>query len=281
LETTYDDGAYFMTTGLIGRAFGILEQLVNEPGGLGVQALADQRGMPLASAHRLLGELAQLGYVRQIRDNQKYMLTTKLISLGFRCLSTNGIVNFAQPVLDSLASASKELVRLAIVDGIRLTWVAKAQGAGSGLRYDPDMGQEAALFCTASGHAWLSSLSDEEALRIVVNQGFGKLNEYGPNAPRSTSALIKRLRETRTRGYAIVTDSGSVGTAAMAAAVVHAVSGAVIGTVSIAGPSARLNSTSIADLAPALLSAAADLSAACQFVDFFQPVDNSPSKVLA
>ena len=46
-----------------------------------------------------------------------------------------------------------ELVRLAIVDGDRITWVAKSQGARKGLRYDPDMGTDARLSCAATGQA--------------------------------------------------------------------------------------------------------------------------------
>jgi IclR family acetate operon transcriptional repressor len=267
-----------MASGLVGRALAILELLAQEPSGIGVQALAEKMQMPLASMHRLLGELAQHGYVRQIAETQKYRLTTKLVSLGFQSLSASGIVDLAQPILDRLALASKELVRLAIVDGSRLTWIAKAQGAGSGLRYDPDMGQEAALFCTSAGHAWLAFLEEDEALRIVASQGFGKLNEYGPNAPRSISALIKRLRETRERGYATVFDSAAVGTSAMAAPIKNLQTGEVVGTVTIAGPSARLDKARMAELVPEVLRAASDLASACQFVGYFQSVDKPRSK---
>jgi len=85
----------------------------------------------------------------------------------------SGIVDIAQPLLDRLAATSGELVRLSIVDGDRLTWVARAQGARRGLRYDPDMGMDATLSCTATGHAWLLTMTDEEALQRVARQGFG------------------------------------------------------------------------------------------------------------
>ena len=259
-----------MTTGLIGRALGVLELMTEVPNGLGVQALADRRQMPVASMHRLLAELAQLGYVRQLREGQKYVLTTRLISLGFRCLSTNNVASFAQPVLDNLAAISRELVRLAIVDDEHLTWVARAQGASSGLRYDPDMGMDAMLFCTASGHAWLASLPEGEALHVVAKQGYGDPKEHGPNAPKDSAGLLEKLRATRERGYAVVVDSGAVGTAALAAPIVRPTDGVVVGTVSIAGPSARLNEQRIAALAPPLLQAAAELAETCQFVDYFQ-----------
>ena len=108
-------------------------------------------------------------------------------------------------MLERLAKESGELVRLAIVDGDRLTWVAKAQGTRKGLRCDPDMGVDARLSCTASGHAWLMTLSDERALELVGRQGFGQPKDYGPKAPTTVKALLAVLNAARTRGFAIST----------------------------------------------------------------------------
>lgn len=259
-----------MAAGLIGRALDVLEMLTETPGGMGVQAISDARKMPVASTHRLLAELADFGYVRQLAQSQKYVLTTKLISLGLRCLSTNSVADLVQPTLDALAASSRELVRLAIVDGTRLTWVARAQGAGSGLRYDPDMGANAQLYCTASGHTWLAFCTEVEALQIVAKQGFGEPGAHGPNAPKNPAELLERLKAAREQGYAIVIDSAAVGTSALAAPIRRPTDNAVVGTVSIAGPSARLNEARIAELVPELLKTASDLSEACQFIDYFQ-----------
>lgn len=261
-----------MAAGLIGRVLGVFELLAPEPGGIGLQVLAEKMQMPPASVHRLLSELAQHGYVLQVPETQKYRLTTKLFSLASQSLAATGIVDLAQPILDRLALTSKELVRLALVDGAHLTWIAKAQGAGFGLRYDPDMGQEAALFCTSAGHAWLAHLEESEVLRIVTGQGFGQPGAHGPNAPRNFAALEECLRETRDRGYAMVVDSAAVGTSAMAAPVMYARSERVVGTLSIAGPSARLDRSRMAELAPDLLRAADDLASALRFVGFLEGV---------
>ena len=110
-----------------------------------------------------------------------YALTTKLASLGLSFLSKSGVVDIAQPIIDRLAAATEELVRLAIVDDQRLTLVAKAQGARSGLRYDPDMGIELRLSCSAAGHAWLMKLFPRKrALEAVTRQGFGEPRHFGP-----------------------------------------------------------------------------------------------------
>ena len=74
----------------------------------------------------------------------------KLTALGLNFLNRSGIVDIVQPSLERLAEACGELVRLAVVDGDELIFVAKAQGSKSGLRYDPDMGLSVPLSCSAA-----------------------------------------------------------------------------------------------------------------------------------
>ena len=78
-----------------------------------------------------------------------------------------------------------------MIKGDRQTWIAKSQGATSGLRYDPDMGREAPLFYTASGHAWLASLSDKAALALVGASGRRGGRGTLSNAPRSRNELLR------------------------------------------------------------------------------------------
>ena len=39
------------------------------------------------------------------------------------------------------------------------------------------------------GIAWLSCLTDDEALALVAKQGFGPRADYGPKAPQTPEAL--------------------------------------------------------------------------------------------
>lgn len=239
------------------RGLSLLEHLAAHPGGLPLALMASELDIPLSACHRLLGELQRRGYVRQARKQGDYLLTTKVVSLGLGYLSNAGIVDIAEPLLERLAHKSGELVRLSIIDEDRLTWIAKAQGTRQGLRYDPDMGMDARLSCTASGHAWLMTLSDERALELVSRQGFGKPSEYGPKAPTTIKALLGFLHAARVRGYAMIEEVFAPGMAAMAAPVLRRKE--AIGVISIAGPCVRLGSTRMHELAPALQAAAAEL----------------------
>lgn len=240
------------------RGLAVLEHLASHPEGTPMSDIAAALSLPLSAAHRLLTELVKSGYVRQLRDQGDYVLTIKLVALGLGYLGASGLVDVVQPSLDRLAQASAELVRLAIIDGDDLVFVAKAQGARRGLRYDPDMGLSVRLSCSAAGHAWLSTLDDDEAVRKVVRQGFGAPGAYGPKAPTTVKALLGFVHAARKRGYATINDVFAPAMAAMAAPVV--VQGSAIGVVTIAGPSVRLDEARMKGLGGPLVETARELA---------------------
>ena len=223
--------------------------------------MADDLGLPRSACHRLLAELVRCGYVRQMRDHGDYALTTKLAALGLSYLGGSGIVDIAQPIIDRLADLSGELVRLAIVDGDRLTFVAKAQGARFGLRYDPDMGIDVRLSCSAGGHAWLMTLPEERAMELVVRQGFGDPREYGPRAPTTWKGVEQLLQQDRARGFSLIEEMYAPGMCAMAAPVQRR-GEATIGVITIAGPAIRLTAARMHELGEPLMAAAAELAMA-------------------
>lgn len=248
-------------SGVLERTLGILELLAGRPEGLALAVIADRLDMPKSGCHRLLSDLVAAGWVRQTREHGDYGLTMRLAALGLAHLASSGVVDVAQPFLDRLAEATGELVRLSVWADGRLTWVAKAQGARSGLRYDPDQGQEARLSCSSSGLAVLSRLSDDEALMLVARQGFGSRDDYGPNAVAGPSDLLAALAETRARGWSLTVETFTPGMTALAAPIVG-LDCTVRGAVSIAGPCVRFTPEKIAAIAPALLDTAADLGRA-------------------
>ena len=233
------------------RGLGILELMVTHPAGLPVSRIAALLDMPVSGVHRQLKELARLGYVRQAREQGDYLLSVKLSALGLSFLGRSGVTDIAQPILDRLAATSAELIRLSVIDGDQLVWVAVAQGATGGLRYDPgrEQGVVVHLASTAGGQAWLASMNDEDALALVNRQGLRPTEfEPGPGAPPTLKALLGALN-----------------------------GGAVVGCLSIAGPSVRLDRERVTALAPILNEAAAELSAAADASHFFSRLGRETS----
>lgn len=259
------------------RTLGILELLAKHSEGLELAAIANALNIPRSAVHRLLSDLVISGYVRQIREHGDYLLTTKLISIGLSFLSNSGVVDIAQPLLNRLAKTSGELVRLSIVDGDWLTWVARAQGARQGLRYDPDMGTNARFSCSSTGWAWLSTLSDKEAIAKVKKQGIGKVRDYGPNAPQSIAQLLPMIQATRKRGFSMTEETYAHGLNAISAPVRLAEQPA-IGILTIAGPHFRLTAKRMKDLGPELTACGSQLAASSGSSPYFNQLmraDNS------
>ncbi|HDS1737114.1 MULTISPECIES: IclR family transcriptional regulator [Pseudomonas] len=250
-ETTY--------AGLLERGLAILEMLASSVEGVPLTEISDALRIPRSATHRLLNTLCDNGYVRQEQERGTYLLTSKLQVLAFTHLGADGTIDAVQPVLNRLAAEVGELVRLSVVDEDRLTWVARAQGARGGLRYDPDMGMEAKLSCSASGYAWLATMDNAAALALVAQQGFGAVQEYGPHAPQSPQTLLPRIETARTLGYALAIQTFADWMSAIAVPVFHPASGKVLGVVSIAGPVFRLSEARLHELAPALIAAAAQI----------------------
>jgi DNA-binding IclR family transcriptional regulator len=247
-----------MSTALT-RGLEVLEYLLAHPGGMPLELIADALDIPKSACHRVLAELKLRGYVRQVSERGEYVMTTRLASLGLGFLSSSGIVDIAHPVIERVAEVSGELARLSVVDGDRLTWVAKVEGNRKGFRYDPDMGRDARLSCTSSGHAWLMTLSDEQAVALVSKQGFGSPKDYGPKAPTTVKALLGFLHAARVRGYAMIDEVFAPGMTAVAAPVRRGERPAM-GVISIAGPKTRLDFARIQQLGPMLLEATHELA---------------------
>lgn len=245
-------------SGALEKSLAILEYLTERPEGAPLAGISTELNQLRSGCHRTLQELIRYGYVRQLPRGD-YALTTRLASMGLSFLSKSGVVDIAQPVINRLAQHTEELVRLAIVDGERLTLVAKAQGARSGLLYDPDMGIDLRLSCSAAGQAWLMTLPEDVAIEYVTHQGIGAPKHYGPAAPTSIKALLKVLDEHRKRGYSTIQEAYAAGMSSMAAPVCRA-GEPTTGVVIIAGPSARLTPERMKQFGKPLLLAAQELA---------------------
>mgnify|MGYP001806252612 CR=1 FL=1 len=215
--------------------------------------------IPKSSAHALLSMLCAAGWVEQSAETGLYRLALRFTVIGQRFLIGLGLPGVFQPILDKLARDSGELARLAIVDGQGLTWIAYAQGARTGLVYQPRIRSVVPLHVTANGRAWLATLPQEKSMEVVMRSGLGKPDEFGPNAIRSMDVFLRELERTRERGYGLVVEEADIGVAAVAAAI-QPQGGPAVGTVSVAGPIFRVTDAKIPDLAALVRGAAAEMA---------------------
>lgn len=243
------------------RCLDIIELLADGARNMPLGDIAEQLGLPKSGAHRLLATLVDLGWAEQNPETSFYRLTMRLAILGQRFYVATGIPDICQPLLDRLASQCREFARLAVVDGDSLTWLAHAQGATSGLLYQPSLTTSTVpLYVTATGKAWLATLPIEQAIENVLRHGFHDADKYGPNAVRSVDALMRELKATTRRGFGVAVNEAEPGVTAVAAAIRPKGGGAALGTVSVAGPSVRMTESRVRELAPLVMQSASELA---------------------
>ena len=244
------------------RCLAIIELLADGAYAMPLGEIAERLALPKSGAHRLLATLVDLGWAEKDTDTGFYRLTMRLAILGQQFYVATGIPDICQPILDRFAQDCHEFARLAVVDGHSLVWVAHAQGASGGLVYQPSLTSNTVpLFATASGKAWLATLPTEQSMHFVMkNGGLKDADRYGPNVVRSIEALLRELKATARRGYGLASSEAEFGVNAIAAAIRAGGDGPVLGTVSIAGPSARMTERRAQELAPLVLRTAVELS---------------------
>ena len=247
---------------LLERCFQLIELLAEEPRAYRLGAISERLGLQKGAVHRLLTALCSMGWVEQDPETGFYRLTLRLAIMGQRVLLATRIPDLTRPILQKLADESQELVRMAIVEGERLSWVAFVQGRRTGLVYQPEMIGRVPLPVTANGKAWLSTLPLEEAMRIAREEGVPPPGRFGPRAIQSIEALAAALDETRARGWGMSYEEAERGIAAIAAPIRPAGPNTpAVATCSVAGPVMRFGADDIVRHASLVMQAANEIAA--------------------
>jgi DNA-binding IclR family transcriptional regulator len=264
-------------TSAVDRIFDVLEALANAPDGLPLVALATSTGMAKPTVHRLLADLEARNVVCRVGDGGIYALTLELPVLANRFLIAKGFIDLCQPELERLAKISGELVRLAWRDGDRLVYVAEAQGAHEGLRYDSNLGRAVILHATAIGKCLLAWLPAEIAARAVTKQGLLGSPSLGPNAVTTMPALTTELARIRRRGFGTARDESEIGAAAVAAPIFSDGSRSeVVAGLAVIGPTARVSATDLTEMAGDVMKSAEELSRLVVLAPFSKKGDRDP-----
>jgi IclR family acetate operon transcriptional repressor len=264
-------------TSAVDRIFDVLEALANAPDGLPLIAIAASTGMAKPTVHRLLADMETRRIVCRVGDGGIYALTLELPVLANRFLIAKGFLDLCQPELDRLAKLSGELVRFAWRDGDRFVYVAEAQGAHEGLRYDSNLGRAVILHATAMGKCLLAWLPAEIAARAVARQGLLGNPTLGPNAITTMPALTTELARIRRRGFGMARDESEVGAAAVAAPVFSdAARTEVVAGLAVIGPTPRVSAADLTEMAAHVMKSAEELSRLVVLAPFSRKGDRDP-----
>lgn len=236
----------------LGRAFAILEAMADAGGAIGLSQLAADSGLPLATIHRLVRTLVDLGYVRQ-EPSRQYSLGPRLMRLVEG--STKRLGTLAHPYLHRVVEALGESVNLAVLDGEEIVYVGHVQPSQNFMRMFTEVGRRAMPHTTAVGKAMLAIQPEAEVLELLERTGMPKRTEHTITDPEAFLADLVRVRE---RGYAVDDGEQELGVRCVAVAIPDAPRAMAM---SVSGPLPRMSDDVVAKAAPILQRAAAEFSA--------------------
>ncbi len=233
------------------RAFAILEAMADAGGVIGVSQLASDSGLPLATIHRLVRTLVDLGYVRQ-EPSRQYSLGPRLMRLADS--STKRLGTLAHPYMSNVVDALGESVNLAVLDGEEIVYVAQVQPSQNFMRMFTEVGRRAKPHTTAVGKAILAEEPDQAVLDLLKRTRMPRRTEHTITDPQQFLADLRRVRE---RGYAIDDGEQELGVRCVAVVVPDAPRAMAM---SMSGPLTRMSDAVVSKAAPILHEAAAALS---------------------
>ncbi|BAL22982.1 IclR family transcriptional regulator [Azoarcus sp. KH32C] len=235
----------------------LLDVLALHPDPAPLKQIALETGLHPSTAHRILGAMAQSGFVER-GDGGTYRLGIRLLELGSLVKSRISLRETAMPAMLKLHAATGESVNLGIRDGDEIVYVERTSSGRSAVRVVHIVGARAPLHTTATGKLFLAELGQDRIRDYARRTG---LPGSTPASITEIAALEKELDKVRRHSVAFDLDEVENGVRCIAAAV-RDDSGELIAGLSVSTPSERFNP----DRAPLVREAADEISRALGYV---------------
>lgn len=238
------------------KATVLLSELARHRNGITVTELAQAVKMTRPTAFRLLLTLEQTGFVDRV-DN-RYTLGWQIARLGRLADPYSGAVSRIQPVMDEYALKLNETLGFAMLRGeLEFDLIAEASGSRMLNVSHHYVGGSWPLHASATGKILLAELDQQKVEEALPN----KLPAYTAQTITSRKALFHELEQIRQQGYALL-DSELEEELFVIGCPVRDAAGALIGTLTVNGPTQRLKSEQLPQIIETALQAADDIAKA-------------------
>jgi DNA-binding IclR family transcriptional regulator len=229
----------------------IVEFLAQNPRGVRLGDIAESVAMDPGQTHRMIKAMQEDGWVMPVGNDGSYTLTARVIRLGSTYISRLDLSEHARPIMDELASQTRESVFLGELRKDAVVCVGR-RVADHSLRVWTEMGDFWPLHGTAVGHAILAA----RHIRLASQTGA---------IPPS-----REVAEAMQLGFARDYGRYREGVQAVAAPIIDA-DGLEIGAIALSGPSTRMDEDGIEYLGHLVQQAGVKISERLGFMPASQP----------
>lgn len=223
---------------------------------IGTGEMAKRLEVHRSTASRLAATLAAFGYLSRTEAMGRYRLGPRLLELGELAAHEHDLGFIARGELQALVDVVGETAHVGVIDGKDVISILVVDGWHS-LRLHSQVGKRSPAHCSSLGKALLSCLSDQELVQVF--EPHTKLEARTPKSIRTLHALRAELATTRERGYSLDDEELESGLRCLGAPVLDRF-GRAIASISVSGPSARMEGKTLEHLKAEVPIAASRIS---------------------
>jgi IclR family pca regulon transcriptional regulator len=161
--------------------------------------VAEKTGQSRAAVRRVMITLEKLGFVAR-RDERYFVLTPKVLSLGYAYLTSMPLWAFAEPILESLVHEIRETCTLVMLDDTEAVYILRIP-IHRILNQGMTVGSRLPAYCNSYGRVLLAGLN---AAQLDSYFERTKLERYTDRTIVDEQALRKIIDDVRKKGYSWV-----------------------------------------------------------------------------
>jgi len=218
----------------VDKVLTILEEISDHSEGISLAELVKRTRIAKTTLFRTLETLKDRQYVMLDNATERYHLDLKSLELGIKGLMNVNLVEASIPYLKTLSAKTSETCFLGVYNSGYVVYLYKSESTLS-IQTNARLGARLPAYCTGIGKALLAFQPLEEIDRV--------LNE--PLIPFTEKTIVDRvalyevLADIRLKGYSLDNEENEEGLTCVARPVFN-YTGAVVGALSVAGPTHRM-----------------------------------------
>jgi IclR family transcriptional regulator, positive regulator for flagellar biogenesis len=197
----------------LARGLAVLRRIAAADAPVSNRELTELTGIPKPTVSRITATLVSAGFLFQLPDSERFVLTASVLELGNGFLRNFDIRARSRPFLAELAERTSLSVHLAVRDRLDMVAIDVIRPRSAVLVTRLEIGSRMDLARTAVGRAYLAALEPDERRDLL-----GALQAAaGDDWPHIVARLTPALDEASRDGYAIALGEWREGLNAIAA----------------------------------------------------------------
>lgn len=237
------------------RALRVMELLSESPRGLGISDIATQLHVPKNSIFRILSTLHIYGYVDRDDVSKTFVLSTRLLSLGYAAVADVSLLEKSSDILRQLRDLVGETALLGTLTrdaGVVLDEVPSKHA----IKVQVGVGTKFPLHTAAPAKAILAFLPENEADDLLKRCDFYR---FTARTITSITSLRTKLKKIRMAGYAVEVGEELDGVACVGVPVMN-YQNRPVAAIWVTGPESRFKADHFNHIGPKVASMVARIS---------------------